>query len=202
VLASHPSSSLAGLGTPVGDEIEEWLGTIAAVRPRLAALDAHQLADERFAARLDRPGDVWQQARPPGEEDPATRLHVAFGPEKAFTAGAAFTYVAVSLVDEFTEVIPARQAPTPARERTLTAAVGFNAPAARAPQAILLAVPPAVDRDLDGEALARIVNETRELARARMAGPRGLDDFAAGLPVAPQPRPRSTGLDLAPEAEW
>jgi len=61
------------------------------------------------------------------------------------------------------------------------AAFGFDAPSARAPQAILLAVPPVSGQALDGATVAQIVVETRELAHARMARPIDLDDQLWGL---------------------
>src|SRR5207248_3036338 len=82
--------------------------------------------------------------------------------------------IAVALVDRFSEVIPETELVT-------GAAFGFDAPASRAPQAILLAVPPVVTRPLDHDTLAQIVAETRELAHARMARPVDLDPQFWGL---------------------
>ncbi len=205
VLARRPAATLAPLQAPTGAELEEWLGIVAAVRPRLAGIDAYQLDATPFTGRLDRPGDVWQITAAPAGGDPATRLVAAFGPPAAFAnpAGPVGDTVAVGLADDFVETIPAsrsgaKQAPG---DRVLTAAVGFNAPAARAPQAVLLAVPPDVDQPLDGPTLVDIVIETRALAHARVAGPLGVEDFAAGAPIAPQPMARRTGLDLSLAAE-
>jgi hypothetical protein len=47
------------------------------------------------------------------------------------------------------------------------AAFGFNAPKSRAPQAVLVAVPPDLSRRLDNTGLLDVVLETRELAHAR-----------------------------------
>ena len=69
----------------------------------------------------------------------------------------------------------------PATEQTSGAAFRFDAPAARAQQAILLAVPPALDAPLDEETLTQTLVETRELAHARMARPVDLDDQFWGL---------------------
>ena len=71
--------------------------------------------------------------------------------------------------DRFDEVVPAT-------EQTSGAAFGFDAPAARAQQAILLAVPPALDAPLDEETLTQTLVETQELAHARMARPVDLDN--------------------------
>jgi hypothetical protein len=82
--------------------------------------------------------------------------------------------VATAALDQFDEVIPA------ADQRT-GAAFGFDAPAARAQQAILLAVPPATATPLDQATLAQILVETRELAHARMGRPIDLDSQFWGL---------------------
>ena len=79
--------------------------------------------------------------------------------------------------DRFDEVVPAT-------EQTSGAAFGFDAPAARAQQAILLAVPPALDAPLDEETLTQTLVETQELAHARMARPVDLDNQFWGLAPA------------------
>jgi hypothetical protein len=68
-------------------------------------------------------------------------------------------------------------------QRTTMTAFGFNAPAARAPQAILLAVPPRPRQRLDDELLWQIVAETRELAHARAARVEDLGDLQALTPT-------------------
>jgi hypothetical protein len=61
---------------------------------------------------------------------------------------------------------------------------GFNAPKSRAPQAILLAVPPDPLQRLTNGGLVDVVLETRELAHARAARPGDRN----GLPYAtPEP---------------
>ena len=72
--------------------------------------------------------------------------------------------MAVSLLDGWVDSIPSRQHVT-------QAAFGFNAPRTRAPQAVLLAVPPVVSQRLTGEELFDLVLEVRELALARAARP-------------------------------
>ena len=69
----------------------------------------------------------------------------------------------------------------PAADQRTGAAFGFDAPAARAQQAILLAVPPSTATPLDQATLAQILVETRELAHARMARPVDLDEQFWGL---------------------
>jgi len=94
----------------------------------------------------------------------------------------------VAVLDQFSEVVPAV-------EQTTGAAFGFDAPAARAPQAILLAVPPDLGAGLAPQTLVQIVAETRELARARMARPADLPDQLHGyLPTALLPVTGSTAV--------
>ncbi|WP_405523536.1 hypothetical protein OG426_09855 [Streptomyces canus] len=165
---------------------EQWLTVVSAVRPRLAALEAHQLtADRPLAAWTNRPDDLWQR----NPADPRRLVTVyahedldlrEIGPEDLY---------AVVALDRFTEVIPAA-------EQLIGAAFGFDAPASRAPQAILLAVPPATGVPLDQETLVRIVAETRDLAHARMARPVDLPAAFRGL--APSSLLPATGSTATP----
>jgi hypothetical protein len=139
-----------------------WLEIVAAVRPRLAPLEAHQLsATTPWPAALSAPeDDPWSASGPvrvgygPGLLDPGPR-------------------VAVALLDSWVDAVPSRRHVT-------QAAFGFNAPKTRAPQALLLAVPPDRDRRLAGEQLLLAVLETRELVLARAARP----SDRGGLPAA------------------
>ena len=55
----------------------------------------------------------------------------------------------------------------PSRRHATTAAFGFNAPKSRAPQAVLVAVPPDISQRLDAAGLLEVILETRELVQAR-----------------------------------
>jgi hypothetical protein len=148
---------------------DTWLTVAAAVRPALARLESHQLtAAQPFAAWANRTADPWQTSA----QD--ARPLVAIYADPALNPGAAGALVAAAALDQFDEVIPA------ADQRT-GAAFGFDAPAARAQQAILLAVPPSTAPPLDQATLAQILVETRELAHARMARPVDLDSQFWGL---------------------
>ncbi len=190
---AHVASATLPVSRAVGKPAaSRWLEVVAAVRPRLRALDSHQLGpgSAAFAVRSNR-SDLWQTTPSRAElQANASRLELAFGPAGAFGGGR----VAVSLVDRFVELVPTENHAT-------TAAFGFNAPAARAPQAILLAVPPVVGRPLDTATLVRIVEETRRLARARMARPEDLDELAAALPSSLFPVARRGGVNLSTGAE-
>jgi hypothetical protein len=156
-----------------------WLPYVAPVRPPLARLEAFQLAatlptgaGPALTAWTNRPTDPWQT-----DPEDGRRLVVAYTPGNLDLAAVPpGRTLAVGLLDRFAEVIPDA-------EQATTAAFGFDAPGARAPQAILLAVPPDPTRDLDAATLVRIVEETRDLARARMATPDDVADVTGLLPL-------------------
>jgi hypothetical protein len=154
---------------PAAELDREWLEVVAAVRPRLAPLEAHQL-DSGHASWA---GVV---AAPDGSTDPwhAAGPVLAAYVEPGAGAGAE---VAVAALDGWTDSVPSRRHVT-------FASFGFNAPKSRAPQAILLAVPPDPEVRLDNGGLLDVVLETRELAHARATRPGDRN----GLPYAtPQP---------------
>ncbi|GAA5094186.1 hypothetical protein GCM10025760_25170 [Microbacterium yannicii] len=140
----------------------EWLEIVAAVRPRVAALEAHQLtAAQPWPAAIDAPAaEPWSRTGP---------VRIAYGPE---VAGAS-ARVGLALLDRWVDSVPSQHHVT-------QAAFGFNAPKTRAPNAVLVAVPPDPDRPLEGEALLRVVMQVRRLALARAARPTDRE----GLPWA------------------
>jgi len=192
ILARWETSTLLALAEVEPDKFDsaldaEWLAAVAAVRPPLARLEALQLqaalqeTHQPLLAHTNSPGDPWRkkvieannQARAAGyPTDISTPRFIA-----AYSASDAWQgkYTAVGLLDQFSESIPMPQ-------RTTYAAFGFNAPASRAPQAILLAVPPIPRTRLEGELLLDIVAETREQAHARAARPEDLGDYQAMMP--------------------
>ena len=141
-----------------------WLELVAAVRPRLATLEAHQFETPwaGSVASSDGSDDPWSTGGP---------VLVAYSADGAEIAGGA--RVAIAALDAWSDSVPSRRHAT-------TAAFGFNAPKSRAAQAVLLAVPPDVTRRLDNPALLEVVLETRELTHARAARPQDRD----GLPYA------------------
>jgi hypothetical protein len=80
------------------------------------------------------------------------------------------------VVDEWVDVIPAR---------TITTGLAFNfdEPGARAPHAILLAVPPVPGERWSLDTLAAVVRETADLARIRMVGPEETPWFGRIVPA-------------------
>lgn len=193
ILARWPRAALlANTGLEVGqreDGLDEaWLTVVAAVRPALARLEALQLElDPTLGAWTSSPGDAWrtsmdaavQANRRAREETSVTamsmtdRLAAAYGTPDAWVGES----VAVGLIDAFGESIPMPQ-------RSTVTAFGFNAPAARPPQAILLAVPPLERQRLDDDLVQRMLAETRELAHARTTRVEDLDALQAIAPTA------------------
>ena len=189
---------------------EEWLTVVAPVRPPLARLEALQLeasvagAFTPLSAWTSSPNDPWRKRedaaiagnRKQREEKGPLGFDLrpfvaAYGSAEAWAGET----VAVGLLDAFSEAIPMR-------ERTTTTAFGFNAPAARAPQAILVAVPPAVRLRLENELVLQIVAETRELAHARALE---VDDLAELQAVAPAMWLQASGIarvHLEPYPVW
>ena len=164
-----------------------WLATVAAVRASAARVEAYGFESTwkswpALYAWTNVPSDPWQQGavRPDRVSSPPLPALVAtYAPKGTLEIDDA-TFVAVSLLDSWTETIPSEQ-------HTVTAAFGFNAPASRPPQAILVAVPPKDNAPLDVAALLDILGETRELAHARMATLRDLHAYAAALPMTMVP---------------
>ena len=121
-----------------------------------------------------------------------SRLVAAFGPAGVLDPGGdPSRRVAFGLVDTFSETIPST-------EHTTGVAFHFDAPGARAPQAILVAVPPKVDVPLDTATLVAIVAETRDAAHARMATPADIDALGAALPLTVLPANAPAGVTLLP----
>jgi hypothetical protein len=163
----------------------EWLETMAAVRPNLARVEAHQLD-------ADSPLNTWCNQEDPwtigdqgdGRVKRPVNVVVCFSPRPTLD-----NQLAVAVLDSWSEMIPAEP-------HIVEAAFGFNAPSSRAPQAILLAVPPDESQPLDTETLAHIVLEARETAHARMTTPEDLEPFAALFPLAMVPAQPPTGVDM------
>ena len=169
---------------------ETWLTVVAPTRANLARLEALQLElDRPLSTWSSSPGDPWQQKlvaenlkrrdTPHEKQEGETtlgllnyRFTAAYGTEGSWDG----EKVAVGMVDAFSEAIPMPH-------RTSTAAFGFNAPAARAPQAILLAVPPKPRQRLDSRLVQQIVAETRQLAHARTARMEDLGAFQSLTPT-------------------
>ena len=196
VLASEPAPTAGRV-----DLDPDWLEVVSSVRRPVSRLEAYQLAQRAgggtpFDAWSNRPGDPWQATVPAGSIPglvATSRLVAAFGPAGVLDPGAdPSRRVALGLVDTFSETIPST-------EHTTGVAFHFDAPGARAPQAILVAVPPKVDVPLDTATLVAIVAETRDAAHARMATPPDIDALGAALPLTVLPANAPAGVTLLPD---
>jgi hypothetical protein len=97
--------------------------------------------------------------------------------------------VAAGVIDRFGETVPDP-------EHISSVAFSHDLPPARAPQAVLLAVPPVVDEELTPEVLVDIVADVRALARARMADAAQLGAAAGALHLASLPAAGRSGVAL------
>jgi len=169
VLAPVPAAAFAGVRR-ADAAAGGWREVVAAVRERIARLDAWQHATGGSWRAWCDPPDPWGV---PADRPATHRVLVAHGPRGAMTG----PRVAVVL-DRLVETVPSTR-------QTTGAAFGFNGPRSRAPQAIVLAVPPDIARPLDTETLVAITDDLRLSARARAVGPDDLDDVAdlVGLPL-------------------
>jgi hypothetical protein len=165
LLSSLAEVPPGGDGRPATDK--DWLEIVAAVRPRLALLEARQLDPTRLpwpAAIQSTDRDPWSKTGP---------VIVAYGPGVPLRGG----QVALAGLDAWSESIPSS-------EHVTSAAFGFNGPKSRAPQAVLLGVPPDPGQRMTDQELAETVMETRLLARARAARPSTVAGSRAASPSA------------------
>jgi hypothetical protein len=174
-VAATPAAVLAALGG-AGQAVASWLERHGRVRNPVA-----RLADVLLAARLRGTAEAGRLAVAQLPAEPFPTADVAhraqwigatfpapLGPEPvtAFVLHALGTIdpaagVGVLVVDDFTEVVPAL-------ETTTGIAFGFDAPGARPPQSVLLAVPPVPGQAWTLNGLAQVVGETLDLAKIRM----------------------------------
>jgi hypothetical protein len=162
------------------DPVRDWLDRAATVRPGAAALaDLLLRADAAGTGRGLTlragqtpfvPGDRWVGTS--GAPDGATGLVVHGAAEPDLTAG-----VAALVVDAWSEQIPDEFQPA-------AVALHFDAPGARPPQAVLLAVPPVPGAPWTVDALATVLRETLDLARLRLVDLESLAWLGRYLPAA------------------
>lgn len=187
--------ALARAGAEVTDD---WLPTVGAVRTALGRVEVQRLLAGSGAGSgpalvpwSNKPSDPWQK-----DDTNPHRLVVGFADATLdLDAVPVDARVAVAMLDRLTEVVPQP-------EQTTGVAFGFDAPGARAPQAILLAVPPSLDKPLDDAQIVRIVAHTRAHARARVARPGDLGPGLRGpLPTVLLPASGPTQVPLDPAKE-
>jgi hypothetical protein len=183
-----------------GDDLAPgaWLRQLGLVREgverfarvRGAAELLHSDVVPRDLAVLQLPhatGDRWLAL--PFDRVPAGQLAVV-----AHTSGTVDVAAPLSglFVDAWTETVPGR-------EETTGIAFHHDAPGARAPQTILLAVPPAVaDPAWSVETLLDTLTEAQQLARIRGVGPDRLEWLGTMLPAVVLPDPASPDAPAVP----
>lgn len=195
----------------------DWLEVVAAVREPVARLEAFQLEqrgivaddgsgesvesvigsppppppDILFRAWTNHPGDPWQTAVPnglPAGLAPTSKLVAVFGPPGVLDPGSTPTRsVALGLLDSWTETIPAT-------DHATSVAFHVDAPTSRAPQAILIGVPPVMSAPPGSSTLIQIVADARALARVRAVTASDLDGLSAALPLTWVPITGTTGI--------
>jgi hypothetical protein len=173
-VAAVPANVLEPLGGETG-ALEGWVESYGRVRASVG-----RLADVLFAARLRRTGGaaqlraIQQPPEPFPDADEAhrgqwvgVRFPAALSPAPVTNLVAhalgdldADSGIAVLVVDEFVEVVPAA-------ETTTALSFAFDAPGARPPQTILLAVPPVPGSAWTVDTLAGVIGETIDLAKIR-----------------------------------
>ena len=182
------AASLADRDALLGGDVTaplSWLHRMALVRPELdpltgllthaEAAGADLLDGIRVAQLPHRPGAVWAEL-PFGDSGPPPAGTIAFAivaPQQL----AVDKPIAGLFVDSWTEVIPST-------EHTAGLTFHFDAPGARPPQAVVLAVHPQLDpQRWDLDTLLATVAETRSLAKLRTLSLKEIEGFAGLLPA-------------------
>jgi hypothetical protein len=174
---------------PVDDDtIAGWLQDMALVRPRVDALDgavvaaevvggtpaaAYVVAQPVVAAEAARP---WTAVAPPAEGPrPGSSLVMQ-------RDGDGTGRLCGLVVDSWTEVVP-RAPGEHGPEEVVGVAFDFDRPGARAPQAMLIAVPPDPGRGWCMEDLHACLDEALLLARVRTLDLQDLPELRTVLPI-------------------
>lgn len=173
---------------------------MARVRPRAATFaEAHLNADaiagtdplRLTVAQLPfQPGDHWVALEDEGQPRDANRLSLV----AQLGEGLEFSRkVAGVIVDGWVETVPSTT-------ETTAVAFHYDQPNSRAPNAVLLAVPPDPSRSWDLDTLERIVLETIELAKMRAVDTEtlaGLGHLLPALYFATNPQEKTVSTDFA-----
>ena len=199
-----PFSASKESGSGLNSVDSDWLTVVAAVREPLARLECAQLElalDDNLSpmsAWSNQPEDIFGTnafIRDENNELPnleqTVNVNVIYGPSETVLHQANnATIFSVGFLDRWSEAVPDI-------EQSTAAAFGFNAPKARAPQAILLATTPELSRPLDGKGLVQILEQTRLLTRARSVSPADVSAYATA-PGPMLPASGKTAVDLEP----
>jgi hypothetical protein len=183
VCQDDPPTTVSGDGW-----LEDWLPVTAAVRPAVAKVEAALLQASntwRAAGSDPRP---WRAPEPTADGVSGDLVTtVAIGPAVGRAKGRG-----VVRLDSWGETVPA------SRHTTWTA-FGYDAPRARAPQAVLLVVPSSVFNGVDVGEARRAVLTARDMARARSVSSTP-DQLSIGMPTGVVEAVGSSACTLTREA--
>ncbi|MEO5697015.1 MAG: hypothetical protein ABIQ60_07760 [Burkholderiaceae bacterium] len=191
--ASESAPSLAARDQLLGGDdlaIAGWLPKLGAVRETtgllcdaISAAEATGVATQgddfkllQTSAQADKPVKRWGALPPDADDDLRGVVAVVAHAPGALASLKAADKMAGLFVDEWMETIPAKK-------ETTGLSFHFDAPGARAPQSVLLAVPH--DKSLPNwtlEALLGVVDEAMALARLRAVRPQDLQGLGLVLP--------------------
>ncbi|MFD5011906.1 hypothetical protein [Streptomyces chartreusis] len=170
------------------EAVRDWVTARHGTRPQLAAADRLLLAAEVLSGAAParsvvaqspfKPGAPWVGHAPTAERHAST---VVLWDTSADAANGAEPCAGL-LLDEWTEVLPQAPGSSGKPEEIVAAAFHVDRPDARAPQAVLLAVPPDVDRPWVLEDLHAIVEEAFTLARVRTLDRLDLPELGDAVP--------------------
>jgi hypothetical protein len=211
LLPHLPGPPPAGRAGSTGAQAGEWLARYASVRPAARALHETLLLAGARAGRWDRlqvaqdpdaAGDAWIGGPFPAGQRPAARTHLVWhqpAPVPGPTAGL--------LLDEWVEALPgadrlrqatdvAPAATSPPESELTGVTFHYDRPDAKAPQSVLIAVPPDTSQGWTADGLVQVLLETLELAKLRAIDPDDIAPMRALLPAIRMSPTDGTGQAL------
>ena len=167
--------------------LDDWLQGLTKLRPDLYSLDMSAMFAQTFGTTFP---DFQPVQFPYSEKDHWLGLKYptdGFQPEGDYLSLLLFNHQQLTgdndtkvgiIIDEWTEIIPHR-------EEVTGMAFHYDQPDAQAPQNLLLAVSPDVEKNWTWDNLVYTLNETLDLAKSRAVEPDHLDNsiFAQVLPM-------------------
>ncbi|MFJ8085366.1 hypothetical protein ACIQ6Y_32865 [Streptomyces sp. NPDC096205] len=174
------------------DAVRDWVTRRHGVRPRLAAADDLLTAAEVLTGATPartvvgqapfQPEAAWVGHAPTTERRVSTVVVRDVSGDANAAAAGGEEQCAGLVLDEWTETLPHAPGASGRPEEIAAAAFHVDRPDARAPQAVLLAVPPDTGRPWVLEDLHAIVEETFALARVRTLDRLDLPELGRAVP--------------------
>jgi len=184
-----------------GSELADWVRRVGSVRPSARTWHELLLLSGASSGRacpltasqspLVDAGEAWIGGMFPATKRPAARQHVACHVPSPLPADGPLAGI---VFDEWVEILPGSDAlaetklegeePLSAESELTGLSFHFDRPDAKAPQAILVAVPPNTERGWTEDGLALVVRDTLDLAKLRAVDLGDLpllDDVLPGL---------------------